>query len=154
MTDADADVKLTTRSVTLTILLCKQEKKYVTNCVIGHQSRDQWYISVTIHRPELNSADFHENLEIPQKRSSAQDSVFRRKLPSLVMMMLQHRLHGNVYLTMSVTAKVTPIFIQTQNSELAILTLHAMTYHLLVVLFNYTLYNNNNNNTQTISNVP
>jgi len=38
---------------------------------------------------------------------------------------------------MSVTAKVIPIFYP--NSKLTILTLHFMTYHLLVVLFNYTL---------------
>jgi len=51
---------------------------------------------------------------------------------------LQHHRHGTAYLTMSVTVKVTPIFLS--QLKTTILTLHFMTYHLLVVLFNYTLY--------------
>jgi len=39
---------------------------------------------------------------------------------------------------MSVTPEVIPVF-KTQTQNLAILTLHFTTYHLLVVLFSYTL---------------
>ena len=46
--------------------------------------------------------------------------------------------HGTVYLTMSVNCQIYTNFYP--NSKLTILTLHITTYHLLVVLFNYTLY--------------
>jgi len=54
------------------------------------------------------------------------------------MLQLQRRLHGTVYLTMSVTAKVMLIF--DLNSKLPILTLHLMTIIICSLYYNYTLY--------------